>query len=161
RQTTLGGNAHFIEQPARTLAPIGGVVAKKSGEVRQQFFCSQVVVEVRILRQVPDATFRRQRTGRLAQKLRASRGGKHELHEKLESGGLASAVWTEKAEDFARLDLEGQLIERPVRTFAPETRRVIFREFVCRKGATTSHWLVPARTRSPDRSRQLAAPLRF
>ena len=66
-------------------------------------------------------------SGRL-ENLGPAGGRKHQTHQQLEGGGLAGAVRPEESEHFAGVDLQGQAIERPVGTLAPEAERVVFGE---------------------------------
>ena len=54
-EPAFAADADLVEQTARAGATIAARVAEEPREIRQQFLGSQVVVEVRILRQVADA----------------------------------------------------------------------------------------------------------
>ncbi len=100
-------------------------VAEECPEVLEQLFGRQVIVEVRVLRQVPDSALDLDVAHRPAEDLRAAGRRKDELHEQLQRRGLTRAVRTEEAEDLALADLEGQAVERPVGPRAPESDRVV------------------------------------
>ena len=101
-------------------AALGGVVAEERAEIHQQLLGGQVVVEVRILRQVADAPLDRQIAERPPQNLGAAGGRKHQLHQQLQRRRLAGAVRSEESEDLALADLERQAVERPIGALAPE-----------------------------------------
>ena len=102
---------------SRRSAPRDSRRARRSS---QQLFGGQVVVEIGILGQVADAPFDGEIAERAAQNLGVAGGRENQLHQQLQRGRFARAVGAEKAEDLARLDLEGQAIERAIGALAPE-----------------------------------------
>src|SRR5262249_30141685 len=126
-------DADFVEQPAGAGAALTGRVAEEAGEVDEELLRGQVVVEVRVLRQVTDAPLDGNVAERPAEDLAAARGRKHQLHQQLQRRRLAGAVGAEKAEDLAGRDLQRQAIERAIRALAPEADRVILGELRGRK----------------------------
>ena len=100
-------------------------IAEERAEVFEQLLRRQVIVEVRVLRQVSDPALDLDVADRPAEDLGAARGREDQLHQQLERRGLAGAVRTEKAEDLALPDLEGQRVERPVGPRAPESDGVV------------------------------------
>jgi hypothetical protein len=67
---------------------------------------------------------------RLAEHLGVPGGREDQLNQQLQRRGLASAVRAEESEDFARVDFEGQAIERQVRPFPPEADGVCLGQLV-------------------------------
>src|SRR5262249_41245818 len=133
-QTSLGADADFVEQPLGARTAFAGAVPEEPGEIAQQLFSGQVVVEVRILREVANPALYRKVARRFSKELSASRGRIDELHQQLQRGGFAGAVRTEKSEHFAALDLERQAVQGAIRPRTPEANRVVFREFVGGQG---------------------------
>ena len=108
RQAALGADAEPIEGGRDALPPIGRRHAEQPPVVVEQLLGGQVIVEVRVLRQVADAPADGDVTERPAEDLGVAAGGKHQLHEQLQRGGLAGAVRTEKAEDVAGRDVDAR-----------------------------------------------------
>ena len=81
-----------------------------------------MIVEVRVLRQIADAALGVDVAGGAAEQLGAAAGRKHQLHQQLQRRGLAGAVRTEEAEDFTRLHVEGEVIERAIRAVFARSR---------------------------------------
>ncbi len=81
------------------------------GVQAQELFCSQPVVEAEMFGQEADAGAHRRIAQRDAEEkpIPAAGGGQVEQH--FDRGGLAGAVGTEKAENFAVLHPQGQVLD--------------------------------------------------
>ena len=137
-QPPFAADADLIEQAARAPAAFRGVVAEERAEIHQQLLGGQVVVEVRVLRQIADPALDGQVAERPPQNFGAAAGREHELHEQLQRGRLARAVRTEKSEDLALADVERQAIERPIGTLPPEANAVVLGELEASRGLDRS-----------------------
>src|SRR5437762_3311105 len=89
------------------------VRSEEAREVDEELLGGQVVVEVGVLGKVADATLDPNVTDGASEDLGAPRGGKQQLHQQLEGGGLSGAIGPEKAEDLARADLDRQIGRGP------------------------------------------------
>ena len=108
--------------------PRGRVHAAQSGEVPQQLFGRQVVVEERLLGQESEPCAGAQIAGRLPQDLGTARRRLQQMQQQLQRGGLAGAVRAEQAEDPAARHVKGEIVERAPWPRAPEPGGEIFRE---------------------------------
>jgi len=127
---TLCADADLVEQPRGALAPIGRWDVEQAGEVREQFLGRQVVVEIRVFRQISDAPPHVEAADGPSQNLGTARGREDQLHQQLESRGLARAVGAEKPKDLTALDGQRKPIQRPVRARTPEPDRIVLRKLV-------------------------------
>src|SRR5262249_61146543 len=110
-QCPLTSDSDLVEQAGGARAAFAVGVSEERREVGQQLLSGEVVVEVRILRQVAEAALDGEIAERPGPNIGAAAGRKDELHEQLERGGLSSAVLPEEAERLARFDGERQAIE--------------------------------------------------
>ncbi len=133
-QASLGADADVVQQTVDAGLPVGGAISEECGEIGQQFFGRQVIVEIGVLGQVADATLHAHVAGGPAEELGPTRRRIHELHEQFQRGGLAGAVRSEESEDLPRFNGESQPIERAVWPFAPEANGIIFRQLVGGQG---------------------------
>src|SRR5205807_1129057 len=101
------------------------ILSEKLGAVIQKFARGQVVVEVRIFRQVTDARMHRDVADVAPGDARGARGRINQTHQKLQRRRLAGAVRAEEAEDLAALNRQRQCIERAHAAFAEKTSLVI------------------------------------
>ena len=138
-----------IEQAARAPAALRGVVAEQRAEIHQQLLGGQVVVEVRVLRQVADPALDGQIAERPPENLGAAAGREHQLHEQLQRRRLARAVRAQKSEHLSLADVERQAVERPIRTLPPEADAVILGELV--GGESAAIGTLTAGPQSPQR----------
>ena len=128
--STLGADAHSIQQGGRTPLGVDRRIAEEMREVDEQLFRRQVVVEVRILRQVANASSRRDVPDRPPQDLRRPCRREDQLHQQLERGRLPGAVRTQKTKDLTVLNIEGDAIERAVGAAAPESDGIVLGEIL-------------------------------
>src|ERR1051326_1783412 len=64
----------------------------------------QIVVKIRVLRQVPDALMHAHVANVVTENLRGAIGGKDQTHQQLERCSFAGAVCAEKPEDLSAVD---------------------------------------------------------
>src|SRR5262249_6196348 len=95
-EATLGTDPYLVEQTSGARAPLSAVVPEEAGEIRQQLFGGQVIVEVRVLRQVADAPLDVEVANRPAEDFRSPARRIDQLHQQLERCRLAGAVRTEE-----------------------------------------------------------------
>src|SRR5688572_19034125 len=128
RQPALAGYANLIEQRRHTPAPLGAVVAEQAGEIIEELFGGEVVVEVRALGKISDAALDVDIADRASEDFSVAGCGIDELHQQLEGGGLACAVRPKETEGFSLGDFQAQSVERAIRPGSPEPYRKILRQ---------------------------------
>src|SRR5262245_14696790 len=114
-QPTLRADAYLVQELRHASLPRRASITKQTRKVSEQLLGGEIVVEVRILGQVADAPPDLDVADRAPQNLGPTGCRVNQLHQQLERGGLAGAVWSEEAKDFSLVNVEGQSIERDVR----------------------------------------------
>ena len=134
---------------------LGGRDAEQPAVVGEQFLGGQVIVEVGLFRQVAEAALGREIAGRTSENARFAGRRKDQLQQQLQGGGLAGAVGSEKAEDLARFDLQGETVEDTPGPLPPEANGVVFGQLdgFDRKCQSFRGRLAPQVRRVADRSR--------
>jgi len=122
-ETPLRSDAHAIERGGHAAAEV--CQAEQPAVISEQLLGAQVVVEVRVLREVSDALPHGDVADGTSEDLGAPARRKDELHEQLERRGLAGAVGTEKPENVTADDVNRQAIQRAIRTRTPESDRIV------------------------------------
>ena len=90
-----------------------------------------MVVEVGVLRQVADPPLASAASPTGRPRISAEPdGGKHQLHQQLQRGGLAGAVRAKEAEHLALFDRQGQRVQRNVGARTPEPDRIVLGELL-------------------------------
>ena len=117
--------AHALEESLHALAPFRGRVSRKSRVIIEQLARGQVIVEIRLLRQIADLAVHAHVVDRPAAHARRARGREDQPHQQLQRRRFSGAVGPEKSENFALLDLQRQMIERPAHALPPESDRII------------------------------------
>src|SRR5262249_39954137 len=128
RPTPIRAEPDLVEHACGTGSTGGTCVTKEAGEVRQQLFRGQVVVEGRVLRKKPEALPRADVARRTAEYLGGAGRRPDQVREQLERGALARAVRSEQAKNFARADVECDAVQRAMRSRTPEADGKILRE---------------------------------
>ena len=129
-QAALLAQADIVEHGRNPGPSLRRRYAEQPAEVVEQFLGGQVVVEGRVLGQETEAPFHTQIADRTAEDAGVATGGEDQLHQQLDCRALAGAVGAEKAEDLALVDLQGELIERPIRPGPPEADEIVLGETV-------------------------------
>ena len=121
-------DAHLVEQRADAAPAVGRADAEQAAEVGQQLFGREVIVEVRVLRQVTEAALRGEVARRTPEDARLAGRRKHQLQQQLQRRRLAGAVRTEKPEDLAGFHLQREAVEDAPRPLPPEANGVVLGE---------------------------------
>ena len=124
-QPTLRADAHVVQQLRYASLPRGATITKQGSKVFEQLLGGEIVVEVRILWQVPDAAPDLDVADRAPQNLGPTGCRVNQLHQQLERGGLAGTVWSEEAKDLPFTDFERQCIERDIGAGTPEADAIM------------------------------------
>jgi hypothetical protein len=94
------------------LLALGGAEAVKSRKVIQHFRRRQIVIEIRLFRQIANVPVHRHIIHGLVQDSRASRRRENDAHQQFDRRAFPGTIWSQKSEHFAVFDLHRQAFQR-------------------------------------------------
>src|SRR5713101_7102227 len=103
---------HALQHALHAFLPVSRGQVVKPREIIEQFRRRQIIVEVRLLRQITDVPVHFHVADRLAEDSRVARGRENQSHQELDGRRFAGAVRPDKTKHFAGLDLHVQPFER-------------------------------------------------
>ena len=111
---TVAGMSHadHIEQLFNAfLTILFGKVEERTEEI-QRFFCGQILVEIRVFRQITDLFFGFHRTGGFAEHGQFAAGGIKQSQQHFHGRGFTGPVGPQKTDDLTLTDLKINIIDR-------------------------------------------------
>ena len=120
-----GAQPDALEKPRDALSPVSFGKAEETRGIIEQLARSQIIVEVRLLRQEAYLAVHLDVIDRASANPCGTARRKNQPHQELERGRLSRAVRPEESEHLALAHLERQPIQRSPRALAPEADRVV------------------------------------
>ena len=109
-----------VEQLLDTAAPLRFGKIEKRTEKVQRFLCSEILIQIRFFRQIPDLPLGFHRPGGTPQHRQLPAGGIQEPQDHFDRRGFAGTVGSQKSHHFALVDLKINIVDRPCFGSAPE-----------------------------------------
>src|SRR5207247_6770355 len=116
----LGVEGDDVEQLGDSAVERPSVHLEQAAVKTERLFPVEKSVEVRLLGEEPDPLVHLGAAGGLAEDGGGSSGGEDQAQQQLDRGALARAVGPEQTEDFAAVDGQVQVVQRPDLVAAPE-----------------------------------------